>query len=412
MKGAAYLLRRGTGVLGACLVAWALGACADRPEPMELPALPDLAEAEEAVRDQFHRHFEVVKRLLGAEPRNEEALGRALGELGMVFHTYEDPVAARQCYRHARALDPREFRWGYLLGMVERNLGALEASNEAFLRALDLRPGDLPTVVWLGENAFDQNALDEASGRFQEALELAPDCAKAQLGAARVALEQGEPAKALGFLEAAFELQPQASPVLYNLGLAHRNLGNLEKAGEFFDRVPRSHLQRRGVAFEDPILEEVASLERGAMAHEHRGLRAAAQGRYGVAAAELRQVVALDPDHLEARHNLALAFLRLRREAEALVEIEEVLRRAPDFAPTHVLFAGWLREAGDLEKAEDHLRQAVSADPALATAHLALASLLEASGREDEAQASYDRVRVLDPVLLQDAGDSLEVQAP
>lgn len=358
-----------------------LTSCQDRGEELHLPPLPAPEELEESVYQQFQERYQVVERLLAADSRNEEALGSAFGTLGMVYQAYQDHTSARLCYRQARILDPGEFRWAYLLGFIERKRGDHPASDVAFDGALALRPGDLPTMVWRGENAFDQGHLEVAGKRFQEALQLSPDCALARYGMARVALASGEARQALVDLEAAHAVQPRASPILYSLGLAHRALGDLERAAEYFDQMPGSHLLRRGIAFDDPLVREVQALERGAMAHEHRGLRAAAQGRYGVAAAELREAVALDPQRIEARHNLALAFLHLGRRQEAREEIDAILHQAPEFAPTHILLAGLLREEGLLEAAEQHLRQAVVLDPGSSQAQSTLAEFLAATGR-------------------------------
>lgn len=379
-----------------------LVACGVTPEPaIDLPELPALDHLEESVGQQFRERYDVVERLLAAEKRNNPALGQAFGSLGMVYHAYRDLEAARISYRNARSLDPDEFRWAYLLGFIERRLGGYSASDGAFDAALALRPGDLPTLVWRAENAFDQNRFEEAEQRFSDILQTSPECVQARYGKARVALEVGDAQQALGDLELAHAAQPGASPILYTLGLAHRTLGDLEQATSFFDRVPRSHLVRRGIAFEDPLIRQVRALERGAMAHEHRGLKAAAQGRFGVAAAELREAIALDGDRVEARHNLALALLRLGRQQEARRQIDEILERAPEFAPTHVLLSRLLSQEQAWGDAEEHLRQAVTLDPGSAKAHLALAELLDTLGRSDEAQAFLERAQKLDPALLE-----------
>jgi len=385
-----------------CFIAVSLlVGCQDRGEQFRLPAPPVLEDFDQPVQQQFSQRYGVVERLLAAENRNDEALGRAFGTLGMVHHAYRDHEAADLCYRNAHSLDPGEFRWAYLLGFIKRKRGNYPASDSAFEEALALRPGDLPTMVWQGENAFDQGHLEEAGKRFQAILQISPGCVQARYGLARVALESGNARQALVDLESAHAAQPQAAPILYSLGVAHRSLGDLERAASFFDQVPRSHLVRRGIAFDDPLLRQVRALERGAMAHEHRGLKAAAQGRYEVAAAELREAVALDGDRIEARHNLALALLRLGRRQEARREVDEVLERTPEFAPTHVLLAGLLREEGQLEAAERHLRRAVELDPGAAKAHLALAGLLAALGRGQEAEKAHQRARELDPALLE-----------
>jgi len=45
------------------------------------------------------------------------------------------------------------------------------------------------------------------------------------------------------------------------------------------------------------------------------------------------QAVQVDPDNLEARYNLATGLLLLNRKAEAVSELNELLRRDPTFEP-------------------------------------------------------------------------------
>ncbi len=364
--------------------AWIVSCSEERPAEVRLPPLPAVDELEEAVRQQFQERYALVERLLPVGGQNDEALSNALGNLGMVYQAYQDHASARLCYLQATTLDPKEFRWVYLLGFVERQLGNLGDSDAAFESALASRPGDLPTLVWRGENAFDQGRLAEAGERFQQALATSPACVRARYGLARVALESGNPSQALVDLERAHAAQPRASPILYALGLAHRALGDVERAATYFEKMPDSHLVRRGIAFDDPVVREVQALERGAMVHEHRGLKAAAQGRYGVAAAELREAVTLDNRRIEARHNLALALLRLGRRQEARDEIDAILERAPDFVPTHILLASLLLEEGRLDAAEQHLCRAVSLDPSSPQASLALNEFFAAVGEKDK----------------------------
>ena len=187
-----------------------------------------------------------------------------------------------------------------------------------------------------------------------------------------MALERGDGREALEPFETAHSQQPQATSVVYTLALAHLALGNAEQAQRLFEEVPRNYLERREVTFDDPLAQEVGGLRRGAMAHEHRGLKAAARKQYGVAAAELAEAIALDGNRLDARHNLALAYLHLGRSEEARVQLREVLARDPEFASSHLLLGLVLRDDGSLDSAVDHLRRALELDPSLTRAETAL----------------------------------------
>ena len=376
--------------------------CPDPRASLHLPELPDLEALDEPVRRQFEQRHAAVQRLMAAQQRDATELARAFGNLAMVYHAYRDLGIARICYKSARELDPEAFRWAYLLAVVERDLGDFAASDAIFEEALSLRENDLPSLIWRAENALDEHRIEEAGMRFQMAYEIRPEEARAHFGLARVALERGDFQDALKHLETAQGAQPSATPVLYSMGLVYRSLGDLERSQEYMDRIPKDHLKRIDLTLTDPLAREVRELERGAMVHEHRGLKAAAQGRFGVAASELGEAVALDEDRHETRHNLALALLRLGRRAEARKELDEVLTREPSFAPSHLVVANLLREDGLLQEAELHLLAAIEADPQSAKPHLALAELLDAMGLDERAKESHARAAELDPLLVEE----------
>lgn len=69
-----------------------------------------------------------------------------------------------------------------------------------------------------------------------------------------------------------------------------------------------------------------------------RGQRLNFQGRHEEAVPLLKQALGLNPDHLFARSQLALAYAKLERRGEAVTEFREILRRDPEdfFARTWI----------------------------------------------------------------------------
>jgi cytochrome c-type biogenesis protein CcmH/NrfG len=58
----------------------------------------------------------------------------------------------------------------------------------SFKRALQLRPNDVATLVWLGDAHLVEGNADAADPLFNQALSLEPNSAAAHFGAGRVAL--------------------------------------------------------------------------------------------------------------------------------------------------------------------------------------------------------------------------------
>ena len=76
-------------------------------------------------------------------------LGDAYGELGLILMAAEYCEAAASCYLTAQALVPDDARWPYYLGHLYRIKGEATKGAEFFSRALELRPADAPTLIWL-----------------------------------------------------------------------------------------------------------------------------------------------------------------------------------------------------------------------------------------------------------------------
>src|SRR5690242_11680178 len=97
-----------------------------------------------AIRVQVQQALERAR----ANPRD----AKAVGGLAMVLHAYQQYDAAAQMYKRARALEPQNFDWVYLLGAAEKAQGAFDAAAESFRSALRIKPGDVPAQLRLAES--------------------------------------------------------------------------------------------------------------------------------------------------------------------------------------------------------------------------------------------------------------------
>ncbi len=360
---------------------------------------PNLERVEEAVRQQLEETRATVDELLAAADAPAGLTAEAVGRLGQLYFLYGLTEASRAAFRTASRLSPADFRWLYYLGILAEQEGDAEAAEKAYRAVLERRPEDLPTLLRLGLAAVAGNRLEEAAAWFERALEIAPATAAAQHGLGQVAFLGGDYAAAVTRFEAALAAQPEASVVHYQLGLAYRELGDLDRA--------REHLSRHGrdpVGFADPLTDGLAALTAGAGIHIVRGTRAFSAGRYELAVDAYRQAVAADPDNLTARQSLASALAYLGQLDAALGEYAEVLRRQPDDALALYNVGTLHLKRGEDEEALAHLRRAVDLAPDLADAQYNLAAVLDRLGRLEAAAEAAGRAVDLDP---QDAGARL-----
>ncbi|HET9833753.1 MAG TPA: hypothetical protein VFP91_18655, partial [Vicinamibacterales bacterium] len=104
--------------------------------------LPDLSRAENSVQEQIEASY----RALQSKPNDADAYG-AVGNL-LLAAEYSD--GAQPFYLHAQALAPNDVRWPYYLGHAYMNRASPDKAIASFERVLQLKPGDVPTLVWLG----------------------------------------------------------------------------------------------------------------------------------------------------------------------------------------------------------------------------------------------------------------------
>jgi spermidine synthase len=111
---------------------------------------------------------------------------------------------------------------------------------------------------------------------------------------------------------------------------------------------------------------------------------------------EYRRALAIDPDFIEARHNLGSVLATVGEIENAIAQQRAVLTLAPDFGPAHVSLARALLERGDAEQALVHAERGVELEGRRNLNALeALARAAAATGDRDRAQAAARDALVL-----------------
>lgn len=373
-------------LVGLALVVGALPACQrssepgapaeDRiPDPASLTVPdPDLSSMDPALARWLDDARDRVARQ--AEEATDDAdpvpIGRAFGELGQLYYTFDRKDAAEATLRHATRLEPERFRWSYLLANTLAELGRLEEAREQFDRVLELRPDSLPGWLRLGDVQLDLGRPSEAAASYERALEIDPRSAAAHFGLGRAAAARDDPAAAVEHFERALELQPQASAVRYPLAQAYRELGRIEEA--------ERELARRGdttVPLDDPIGREL------------RDLRT-------LTAFQVMTSLAARPGDRTPEEILGFALTQLGDVRGTADQLEAAVeRRREEGAPAeemgrlqYVLGALRVQEGND-EQALEPLRRAVELAPELTDARVKLGNAQARRGRFDEAAAQY-----------------------
>lgn len=93
--------------------------------------------------------------------------------------------------------------------------------------------------------------------------------------------------------------------------------------------------------------------------------------RYDEAAQEFRQALTYAPNDVSLKLRLATAFLWLNKNTQALVIVEDLLKRSDTPAQAYILHAHLLLRTGEVERAVRQYREAINLDPSISDPDLA-----------------------------------------
>ena len=364
-------------------------------------ALPELSRSDESVREQLRQqHAAVLARQHAGAAASERA--DAYGRLGMLLHAAEYFEAAEPAYLNAQALAPEDPRWPYFLGHLHRRTGNAAQSMASFARALELRPDDVPTLIWLARTHLDASDVAGAEPLLARAQSRSPRAVAVLAARGQLALAREDYSAASTLLEEALTADPRAASLHAPLASAYRGLGQIAKA-----ELHAAAWRDAEVPLDDPLMADLATALRSAVAYETRGVRALDRGDWTAASAAFREGLNLtrpeSPIGRSLRHKLGLALYLGGDLQGALQQFDEAIRLAPPdghdepASRVHYSLGIIMAASGRHDRAVDHLRQSVSYDEASLPARTALGDALRRDGRELAALPHYDEAIRLNP---------------
>jgi tetratricopeptide (TPR) repeat protein len=397
-----------------CLAITALaGACSNAPSPTGAPArgtaapslqavaLPDLAAADEGVREQAKAAYATLLQAMQSGAGDNE-LGNAYGRLAMFLHAAEYFDAALPGYQNAAALQPNDARWPYYMGLLYNTIGRGADAVAAFQRALMLTPDDVPTMIRLAQLLIDEGRPDDAEPLLIRASTQEPRSVPVLAALGQVALARGQYQAAVRHFEAALAIDPGALSLHAPLANAYRALGHPETAG--------AHLKQwrnLEIIVADPRREALDLVLRSGLSYELRGLKAMHAQDWKGATAAFREGLTVAPAGSMAsrslHHKLGTALYMGGDPRGAVQQFREVLRSAPAEGPDEwVAKANYslgvlMMSGGRFDQAVAYLNAAVKYQPNYAEAHLALGDALRRNGKLDAAAKHYREVVRIDP---------------
>lgn len=319
-------------------------------------------------------------------------------------------------YDEARAILTRPSTDKDMAGAAAIRLAAIEIANRNAAGAMAIIRKARETVPKFQPVQVMEARLLLLDGKRDEALTVAsnvlneapatPSAAEAHYLIGRIHAEQDRPDEAIKSYEQALRLNPQSMQTQLALAQQHLKLQNADKAALYarlaLNRAP-SHPIARALNIRAELMRGntgVAEAELAKLRKEFPntlavmalvGAREMAASRLDAARATYEKVAAAYPQHLEALEVLGSIDLRQGRKKEAAERAEAALRLAAG-SPTADLLLVSARihiGAGNADRAEVLLRQAIEREPTRLNAYGMLGQLFAAQNRLVEAQAQF-----------------------
>jgi protein O-GlcNAc transferase len=164
----------------------------------------------------------------------------------------------------------------------------------------------------------------------------------------------------------------------FSLAVRHHQAGRLQEAEQIY----------RQILAQQPT--HVGALH-------NLGLIAHRLGMNDVAIDAIKRAIAIKPDLAEAHCNLGLALKDKGQLNEAIAAFRQAIALKPDYAEASNNLGSALREVGQVDEAIVAYRRAIALDPNYAEAHSNLGNALRDKGQLDEAIAIYRQAITLDP---------------
>lgn len=347
----------------------------------DLPAIPGSLEQqlESFAPERRQQLLAVYDRVL-ASPTEDQANG----DLGMLFHAFEQYELASTFYQRAHLLQPDSFRWVYYWATVRANLGQTTEAIAILRKALELDPNDLPAQLKLAEFLFTTGDREECARIYEEVVGRHPDNAVAQHGLGRIQAGKGDLTAAAESYRKASQLVPGFAAAHYALAMVYRSLGEMAKSKEHLHLFDQ-HKDSR-TPLEEPLMDPIRGLASNAQNHFQKGLRFQGKGQMQEAIAEFELTLKEDPQFMPAHVNVIRAYGALGQFDKAEQKYQAAVGAAPNMFEVHHNFGILRKLQGRKNEAADAFRKALEINPFWAESHYQLAVILVSEGRLADAE--------------------------
>ncbi len=304
--------------------------------------------------------------ILLAKTNNPQSINAWLAHARLFIARDQREDARRALSKVIELNDQEPLAWA-VLGELEQRDGHTEEAITAFSQAIESGANTHTFRLKRAELLIETKKFDEAEKDVAVLMKSMPDDPGVNFAQAQILLARGQAEEALPFLEKAAHAQADRhTQALYALALINFQLKNYEQAEtyayRFVDDVPGSLSGRKVLA---TILLQ--------------------NGKLDDAKAELQRIIVAKPDEVDALNLLATIMYRQGEKAESVDILENIANKHPDSAYNQLRLGTGLLFKGETEGGRQAIEKAVSLDPELNDAAIAL--ILFNIGQKEFSQA-------------------------
>ncbi len=248
------------------------------------------------------------------------------------------------------------------------NNGKIAEAEQDCRRSVEQCPSDVNVLGLLGAVLIKQGKLDQAEPFLRKTIALAPSFAKPHEDLGNLLMSVKKTEEAVELFKRAVHLDPSLASAHFSLGKALALTGRGKEADEAYEK---------SFAL-SPVRDALA---KASQLHQ--------QGKFEEAEKIYRQVLAKEPENVDALRMLAMIAAAANKPDDCERLLRKVISLAPDFALAQLDMGRTLKEQDRFEEAIYHFRKATTLEPGNAQAHFLLGGVLAPAAQTEQAAQAY-----------------------
>jgi tetratricopeptide (TPR) repeat protein len=292
----------------------------------------------------FNQAAQICHELVKVDPNDYEALHL----LGIILHEAGLNTQAADILKQALATSGQQVSILHNYGLVLRAQGKFSAAAVVFRQIVATVPTEISSWYNLGEVEFLEDKFEDAVRAFEKVLEQDPDSLSARIKLGVALRKMGCLEEARNYFQDIIIIDPKNVAAQNNIGIVETELDNLSGAK---------------IAFQTALSVEPSYPD----AHFNLGNVYWEERNYEVAAECFQKTLELEENNQIAYYHLALCMQKLKKYAEALVIIDNLIANCGENIEQKAQFLGEraniYRDLGRFNEAIHDIETAVSFSP-------------------------------------------------